>query len=174
MANGAAKPKSPVGVTKGPRGRRRLGGLADGIEWFTRTQAARYLGVTVTAIKRAQNRGALRGSVMHDVTIFARSTLDAYRASRCNSQLATQAYALLDSGKSPTALVSELSLSPEVAIELVASYERLSGSWVVAGPPGSRSAWCTAYGVNAITPVMLRRALELGLRTPSLRARLLE
>lgn len=153
--------------------RSRLGGVADGAQWFTRTQAKRFLGVALETVKQAQKRGALESVQMQGVTLFSRATLEAYKAGRANPELAQRAFGLLDAGHSAVQLVATLHVSPDVAESLVASYARLNGAWIVAGPTSSRSAWERTYRIGALTPLKLRRALELAARTPSLRARLL-
>lgn len=150
-------------------------GVADGKAWFTRTQAARYMGITLDSVKGAQARGALQAVVIGGHNIFSRQTLDAYKAARGSADLATAAFALLDAGRCASELVSELKVNPDVALGLVESYRALRNAWLVAGPDnGTRSAWERTYQIGALTPLKLRRALELAARTPSLRARLLE
>lgn len=145
---------------------------ADSKNLFTRTQAARFCGVTKGAIEAAERRGALTAIVIQGVHVFPRSELERYRGGTQRGELAARAFRLLGDGANAARLVAELEVTPELALELVRQFAELGEYVLCASPKGSRAAWRAAFGVE-LRPELVLRALELAARTPSLRSRLL-
>jgi len=146
---------------------------ADGVRWFTRTQAARYLGITLGGVKSAQARGGLASHTIEGVSCFTRATLDLYRESTPSGALAARAFGMFDAGASAADVVIALAVQPATAQALLAAFAACSGACVVACPTMGRAAWASLYELPAITPALLLRALELSAQSPSLRPRLL-
>lgn len=146
---------------------------ADGVTWFTRTQAARYLGVDLSTVKRAQVRGSLAGGQVAGVHVFTRPELDRYRAGNQRGAVAATAFVMLEAGRPVSALVIELEIEPSIAADLARHFAELTESIICASPKGSRAAWSRAFGVE-LSPAMVLRALELCARgSAKLRGQLL-
>jgi len=143
------------------------------VQWFTRTQAARYLGIAVQSVKAAQARGALAAESVQGVSVFSRAVLDTYRESTPRGELAALAFARYAAGETCADVVIALRIQPALAESLLASYERCAGVIVVAAPSCGRETWSELLKLPALTPGLVLRALELCAQTPSLRARLL-
>jgi hypothetical protein len=166
MSNAPPSP-SQVGKTHA----RHVG--ADGINLFTRMQAARFLGIRKQSVLAAEQRGALAAVVIHGVHVYPRSELERYRGGRQRGALAARAFTMLEAGMSPARLVVELELEPDLALELTQRYAELAELVMCAAPKGSRAAWSRAFGVE-LAPATILRVLELAARTPAVRARLAE
>lgn len=145
---------------------------ADGATLFTRQQAARYLSTAVSTVRRAEERGALRATVLMGVHCYTLSELEQYRASTRHGEIAARAFHLLEEGRSPAEVVRLLQVPPTMARELAENYAELSEGILCRGPRGSRAAWERAFGVK-LTPEIVLRAIELTSRTPKIRERLL-
>lgn len=146
---------------------------ADGVRRFTRSQAARYLGKSLRQIRWLEDSGVLKPKIAkRGIRVFERAELDSYRKSSPGS-LAARAFACFEAGKSPAHAVIACEATPREIEELHDAWVRMSGSWTVAGPKGPRLAWEKTYGIGEITPVKVRRALELVATHPDLRQRLL-
>jgi hypothetical protein len=146
---------------------------ANGRELFSRRQAARFLGVTLRAIRYAQEHGRLRAITVEGTSLFPRSELERYRATEPGT-LAARAFELFESGKSATDAVIALEAEPRAIADLHAAWIEMSGAWVIGGPRGSRRAWEQTYRIGTLSPAKLRRALELCAADPALRAKLQE
>lgn len=147
---------------------------ADGEVWLSRKDAAVYCGVSVSSIRAAEKRNELRVRVERGgVRLVSRRALDDWRSrvGRAPEPM-REAAALVDAGASPAVLVTELGFTPERARSFVESMRFLRSCWIVEGPNGSRDAWLRAYGLESISPLELRRALELLSLLPAMRARL--
>jgi hypothetical protein len=147
---------------------------ADGVNLFTRGQAAKFLRVNVRLVRLQAEKGRLECVVIRGVECFTRKALEQYRAMSQRGQLASKAFRALEQGKSPAELVIDLMVSPDLAREFAQQYAELSGAWLVAGPSGPRENWERTYKIGELTPFKLRRALELAACTPELNRRLLE
>lgn len=145
---------------------------ADGVTVFSRTQAARFLAVTVPNIRAAEQRGALRPMVIEGVHLFSRDELERYRASTKHGEVAARAFKSFAAGRTAADVVQELEIPPDMARHLQSTYVELSSSVLCAAPPGTRAAWERAFGVQ-LEPELVLRAVQLAARTPSIRARLL-
>lgn len=144
---------------------------ADGRELFSRTQAAKALGVSEDAVRRLERRGLLRAVVLEGVHVFTRHELERHRDAKPSSN-ASAAFALFEQGLAAVDVVIKLNLDPSEIQSLYAAWSTMSGAIVVAAPRGSAKAWERAYGVGPLTPAKIRLALELVGAVPELRARL--
>jgi hypothetical protein len=149
------------------------GAYADGVQWFTRVQAARYLGISIQAVKAAQARGALAAQSVQGVSVFSRATLDTYRDSTPRGELAALAFVRFAAGETCADVVIALRVQPAMAESLLEAYARCAGVIVVAAPSCGREEWAALLKLPTLTPALVLRALELCAQTPSLRARLL-
>jgi hypothetical protein len=145
---------------------------ADGSTVFSRSQAARFLGLRLSAIKAAEQRGALRPFVLQGVHLFSREELERYRSSTKHGELAAKCFASFAVGATAAQVVIEHSVPPELARHLLVTYGELAETVICAAPKGTRKAWEAAFGV-VLTPELVLRAVELAARTPSIRAKLL-
>lgn len=148
---------------------------ADNSTLYSRTQASAYLGVAVSTLRLWQASGRFEPSRQRKgVWLYERKHLDecARTLRTSNGELAREVFGRLEQGRTAVQIVMELAADPEQVAQLVDSYARLTGSWLVAGPPGPRRAWEDTYRVGELTPTKLRRALELVAATPELRAKL--
>lgn len=149
------------------------GAYSDGVQWFTRGQAGRYLGISRQAVMAAQARGALAAELVNGVSVFSRAVLDTYRDSTPRGEVAALAFARFAAGETCADVVIALRVQPAMAESLLASYERCAGVIVVAAPNCGRQEWADLLKLPTLTPGLVLRALELCAQTPSLRARLL-
>lgn len=146
---------------------------ADGVEWFTRKQAARELGIGESTLRLWHERGSfLPDENRKGVHLYSLKQLNEKRR-ELPGELAAMAFERFESGLSSVQTVIELRADPGVIGQLYDSYVRMSSAWVVAGPPGSRATWEQTFRVGPITPGKLRRALELCSADPKLREKLL-
>lgn len=146
---------------------------ADGSRWYTRTQAARFLGVSLAAVKAAQKRGSLAVSSVQGVSVFSRDTLTSWRDSTPRGAIAAAAFRCYARGRSAAQVVADLEILPVTAITLQAAYAECSGGLLVACSPMARATWARVYGVPELTPELVLRAVEICAQTPALRAKLL-
>ena len=144
----------------------------DGVALFSRTQAARFLGMTVRQIRWLEETGQLHPSKSKGGgRVFRREDLEAYLNAQPGA-LAARAFRCFEGGMSPQQTVIELQAMPAEIAKLHAEWVNMSGAWVVAGPKGSRAQWERIYGIGELTPIKLRTALELVGSNPALRDRL--
>lgn len=145
---------------------------ADGVNLFTRRQAAATLGVHVATVRQWESRQALAAKIVEGVHLFTAEQIELLRASR-QGKLAGLAFQMFEDGKTPVQVVIELGIDPQRIAKMHLSYVQLSQSWVVKGPSGPRAAWERTYRIGELTSEKLRRALELVSTNPALREKLL-
>jgi hypothetical protein len=140
---------------------------------FTRKQAADYLGVGFSTIRWWHSLGRLVPALTRDgVHFYTREQLEQWQRGNPDA-VASQAFKLFEQGETPIGVVIALHADPTAVEKLHEQYVRLSGAWVVAGPPGPRRAWERTYRLGQLTPQKLRTALELCANNEELRAKLL-
>lgn len=149
---------------------------ADGANFFTRQQAAGYLGVSVTALRTWQQQGDFVPELVREgVHLYTRRQLDD-RKYQMPGELAARAFLAFDAGRTPVQAVIELRADPALVLRLWEHYTRMTAAWVVEAPPGgaaARKAWEKTFRVGELTGEKLRRALELVASDETLRAKLL-
>ena len=150
---------------------------ANGVTLFSRSQAAAVLGVHVNTLRKWEADGTFvprkesSGNGMV-VSIYTAKQIEERRKLQ-NGKVASAAFALFEQGRTAVQVVIELEAPPESIAKLHDAWVKLTGSWVVAGPSGSRSSWERTYQIGKLTPVKLRTALELVAANPALREKLL-
>lgn len=147
---------------------------ADGINLFSRAQAAGALGVSDSTLRKWHSQKLFVPAHQREGTYLYTAKQIAERRKLQNGKLAGLAFRLFEQGCSAVETVIELEAPPEAIAKLHAEWVKLSGGWVVAGPTGTRSSWERTYGIGKLTPAKLRVALELVASNPALRAKLLE
>lgn len=138
---------------------------ADGVTLYTRTQAARWLGVDVGQVRAACGRGALSGHCIRGVWVYPRAELERYRATTGHGKTAAAAFRALREGASVAGLVEKLEIAPDVAERCAADYARLTGAIVCQAPAGTSAAWARAFGTE-LSPAVVLDAVERHLATP--------
>lgn len=150
---------------------------ADGVTLFSRRQAAGLLGVSVSALRQWHAQGRLVADHQRaGVHIYTRQQLERWQQMQDpgKGELASKVFAELEGGRTPVQIVIELKAEPEEVRRLVDCYTRLTGGWLVQGPPGPRRTWEESYQLGPLTPAKLRRALELCAANEALRSKLLQ
>lgn len=140
---------------------------------MTRSQAARRLGVSLSTVRRME--GAELVPVQIDGKhLFRRTDIDLFvRADE--GQLAAEAFAAFESGKSAVEVVIELRLPPEKVEALQAAWVRLSSRVVVPMPtPGARRHLVEMFRVPEPTGPALICAVELVCGSEELRKQWVE
>ncbi len=117
---------------------------ADGRQRFTRLQAAKYLGRSVTTIRRWQKDGLLVGVTVEGTAVFTVTELDAMRSYGTGHD-AGQAFDLFAEGKGAIEVVRELKYPPDVAMSMWESWQTMSRVFVIEAPPCSRVEWERVY-----------------------------
>ncbi len=133
---------------------------ADGVILFTRRQASNALGVTLATVKLWEKAGTMVPRCVEGVHVFSRDQIETVRSNRIG-KLSSHAFRAFEAGKTPVQVVIDHGVDPERVAKMHDAYIRMSGSWVVQGPSGSREAWERTYRIGPLTPEKLRRALEL-------------
>lgn len=157
---------------KKPKGKRGKEVGADGIELFTRGQAAEALGVSLACVKLWERSQTIVPRLVEGVHVFTRDQIETLRSNRVG-KLSAIAFRSFEDGLSPVQVVIRYGIDPERIAKMHAAYIRMTSSWVVKGPSGSVEAWERTYQLGPLTPDKLRRALELCASTPALRKILL-
>jgi hypothetical protein len=146
---------------------------ADGVEWFTRKQAARALGIGESTLRLWHDSGSfLPDENRKGVYLYSLKQLNEKRR-ELPGELAALAFEHFERGMNAVQVVIALRADPGVIGQLYDSYVRMTSAWVVAGPVGSKAAWEATYRVGPITAMKIRRALELCSADPKLREKLL-
>jgi hypothetical protein len=143
--------------------------------YLPRSQAATFLGVSLSTLKWWHKKGVIVPDLQKDgVFLYTRQQLEDFRDAE-PEKVAARAFKLFEAGMSAVHVVIELEAAPSLIESMHEQYVRLSSAWRVQGfPPGSRAAWERTYGLGELTPMKLRKALELCAADPALKAKLLE
>lgn len=142
-------------------------------EYFPRKDAALFLGVSVPTLRYWHKNRVLVPGIERDGTWFyTRTQLEDFRE-QAPERLAAKAFAMFEKGETPVNVVIALNAHPSQVEQLHELYIRLSSSWRIAGPSGAREVWERTYDLGPLTPLKLRRALELCAIDPALKAKLL-
>jgi hypothetical protein len=143
--------------------------------YFPRGPAATFLGCSLWTLKWWHKKGVLVPELQKSgVFLYSRKQLEDFRDAE-PERMAARAFQLFEQGRSAVHVVIELEAAPSLIEAMHEQYVRLSSAWRVQGfPPGSRAVWERTYGLGELTPMKLRRALELCAADPKLKAKLLE
>lgn len=101
---------------------------ADGEQWFTRTQAAKFLKMSTVQVIYHEKRHRLRTRVVKGIHLFARAVLEDFQRNgpATKDHLAAAAFTQLDAGATPAQLVTDLKISPDLAVHFTKLHRKLS------------------------------------------------
>lgn len=132
--------------------------LCDSRTLFDTPQAARFLGLTEDAVRQSVTRKHLRPAKIRRQLFFTRSDLEAFKSTAKQARIVRG----LQAGELPIDiyLSDPHGLTLRDVEQASREWSRVTGYWIVEGPPGSYARWLVRMGLVRLTPRQLRRVIE--------------
>lgn len=115
------------------------------------------LGLTRAQLRAWEKKGALTPARVERLVLYTLADVRDFETGERERCIMS----MLNAGRHPCDICFEQGYRPEEVARTLDTWGKLSGYWIVEGPPGSYARWLERFGLVRFTPKLLRRLIEL-------------